>query len=506
MARLNDSVVVYENSSLPDPQLVWEDVVKERTNDDVKDNINVSYENLVKDFTIREFVVRWIQVAEERYDMEVERGTYTVEKGLVENYPVVSDNSEIRERNIDPPFIFNYTEIDCEDCSGTGTICRNCDSKGYVSCSMSSCESGTIVGQCTECFGSGRVSTECNVCDGTGFSIEEQCVNCGGTGCNVCGGGIFRESCSNCSSGTAKEICDTCRGSGEEKKGECNNCSQYSDTLDGTIACPECNNGEDESICEHCVGYGIFHQVELVVEMEKISEEHRMPVTGEDEMRKLTQGKEWNFDSEFVDDRRVPWYFESNLTPKECEATSTNNLQPVSPDYSPNYTIEYQKSGYNNPVAVHRRFRDYFRNYDLHVPKGFLQHPSRSPGSIETTVKKSEVFYEYNYHYVDGISGNTPVYLTQDHEFIPNIKPIPPGYITNHDSNGSDVSNNNNSNDDADETSSNKADENISSNNIIEDMEYDPTPSDRGIEIDPSVKSVSTIGKADDGGFLSGLF
>lgn len=104
----------------------------------------------------------------------------------------------------------NSYMIDCEYCSGDGTInCDVCDATGEVDCDECSANGETV---CTACDGTGNVEVdgeneECDECYGDG---EVDCNDCGGSG---------RVRCSDCY-GEGTEECQECDGTGEVESGE----------------------------------------------------------------------------------------------------------------------------------------------------------------------------------------------------------------------------------------------------------------------------------------------
>lgn len=155
---------------------------------------------------------------------------------------------------------------DCSKCERSGSYCDNCYNSGTKVCPESKCDDGIIKVDC-ECD-YGNIESTCQACGGSGYSIQEQCRQCDGTKkyvdqygkekkCHKCDReGIYTKICNECQNGTVEEECPKCQGAGILTKGQCNTCSQYSNTKSGRIACSKCENQTIDVVCSNCEGEG----------------------------------------------------------------------------------------------------------------------------------------------------------------------------------------------------------------------------------------------------------
>lgn len=198
----------------------------------------------------------------------------------VDDLPGVNyDNEELTDTEV---IIDSIERVNCRTCSGSGLHCNTCDNSNQMQCTDPNCEKGIITTPCNNCDKYGEINEDCSVCDGSGYSVEQQCNKCGGSGdyrdhegdlisCRVCDGGVFREQCESCNGdGEIYQDCPKCDGGGSIQQGQCNTCSQYPHTDSGMIPCSQCNGGDDRSKCSNCEGQGWVNDVTVAWFTEKI--------------------------------------------------------------------------------------------------------------------------------------------------------------------------------------------------------------------------------------------
>lgn len=136
----------------------------------------------------------------------------------------------------------NNFEIDCLNCSWTGSYrytCRNCNGTGRPFC-LRCMGSGEVT--CTKCRGSGV--TKCTNCNGTGETGIDPCLICWMKGTKSC---PLKEPCSNCS----EEKCRTCKGA---RYIQGYSCGASATSANHQVVCKTCRSTDHRYVCPFCSG------------------------------------------------------------------------------------------------------------------------------------------------------------------------------------------------------------------------------------------------------------
>lgn len=298
--------------------------------------------------------------------------------------------------------IESIEKVDCRVCSGTGLYCTSCNNSNQVQCTDSNCKNGIIKIKCDNCNLQNQITESCTVCDGSGYSVEQQCNKCGGSGehydregelmvCRVCDGGVFREQCGSCNGdGEVKQDCPKCDGDGSIRQEQCNTCGQYPNTDDGMIPCNLCDGGDNRPDCSNCEGQGLFKQVTVSRYSEEVGDKKRIlsseipfsPLSSHAQFQTVTTSE---FDSvgELRENRNSTMADKEPL-PDDLTDSMDGEVTTIQYTYSETQTISTYR--YKHTDAVREYDRNIDKKYGLKSQYGAL---SDSGSVVSVTVDGS---------------------------------------------------------------------------------------------------------------------